>query len=265
MKKKQVICMKWGTLYDSSYVNHLYNMVRANTTGELRFVCLTDDTHGINEHVECHPCPTIDLPAEKKNKGWRKLTTFSESNDLFGFTEDWLFLDLDVVISGDMDPFFDYEPEKSFIVMKNWTQPNKMIGNTSCYRFRVGSHTYLLENLIQSPEKYLSNYRISQQYVSRCISDLNFWPDEWCVLFKVQCIPAWPSRFWKEPIIPDGARVIAFPGVPNPHQALIGEWPVKKPYKAIYKHIKPTSWIGDIWAESERVTSEKISTMKNFS
>lgn len=87
----------------------------------------------------------------------------------------------------------------------------------------------------------------SQTYVSRTIKRLAFWPDEWCVLFKVQCVPAWPVRFWKAPVLPEGARVIAFPGVPNPDQALRGEWPERKLRKRLYKTIQPAEWIREYW------------------
>ena len=47
MATKNIVCMKWGTLYDAGHVNKLYAMARRNTSGELRFVCLTDAAAGI--------------------------------------------------------------------------------------------------------------------------------------------------------------------------------------------------------------------------
>ena len=38
MAIKQVICMNWGDAYGAEYVNRLYNMVRRNTTGDIRMV-----------------------------------------------------------------------------------------------------------------------------------------------------------------------------------------------------------------------------------
>ena len=137
--------MKWGQLYGPEYVNRLYAMVRANVEGPLRFVCLTDERAGIRPEVECHDCPEIALPAPHNRRGWRKLTTYAASEQLFGLTGQWLFLDLDVVVLGSLDEFFSYQPEKSFIVMRNWTQPGRNIGNTSVYRFTVGADEYLLK------------------------------------------------------------------------------------------------------------------------
>ena len=47
-----VICIKWGTLYGPEFVNKLYSMVKRNLSLEFRFVCMTDDTTGIDEHIE---------------------------------------------------------------------------------------------------------------------------------------------------------------------------------------------------------------------
>ena len=123
--------------------------------------------------------------------------------------------------------------------MHNWTQPGSGIGNTSCYRFRVGNDDYLLADMLEKHEEILSRFTNSQTYISRSVKQIDFWPDEWCILFKVQCIPPWPMRFWKTPVLPPTAHVVAFPGVPNPHQAVEGEWPVKASWKKLYKGIKP--------------------------
>jgi len=251
-KVKQFICMKWGKLYGPEYVNRLYAMVRAHSTGPVRFVCLTDDREGIRRDVECHDCPEVDIPLPHRLRGWRKLSTYARSENLYGFTGQWLFLDLDVVVLGSLDAFFDYEPDRTFVVMRNWTQPTKNIGNTSVYRFTVGAEHYLLDKLLTEHEQILRTFSNSQTYISRNVNNLVFWPDEWCVLFKTHCVPPWPARFWRTPACPSGARVVAFPGVPNPHEAVKGEWPAK-PWKKVYKFIRPTPWIQEAWDNAERI------------
>ncbi|MBP0047196.1 hypothetical protein H9C73_00485 [Marinobacterium sp. AK62] len=248
---KNFICMKWGSLYGPEYVNRLYAMVRKNASGPIRFVCLTDNAAGVRNEVECYGCPEIPLPEPQCRLGWRKLTLYRESEHLFGLEGDWLYLDLDVVVSGSLDPFFEYMPEKTFVVMQNWTQPGKGIGNTSVYRFRVGADAYLFDHLIENQAEIFKQYRNSQTYISRTVKELNFWPDDWCVLFKTHCVPPWPARFWQEPLLPQGAKVVAFPGDPNPHDAVQGRWPVKKSYKKLYKVIRPARWIRDIWDDAE--------------
>lgn len=244
---KQIVCMKWGPLYPAYYANKLYGMVRRHTQGPIRFVCLTDNAEGVRPEVECLPCPTVDLPAPYNNTGWRKIALWAR--ELPGMEGDWLFLDLDVIITGMLDDFFDYEPAKSFIVMQNWTQPGQGIGNTSAFRFRVGQHPYIYERLVPEFRSILGQFNNEQIYISRTVTEMAYWPDEWCVLFKTHCVPPMPQRWWRTPNIPEGARIIAFPGDPNPHDAVRGNWPVKKWYKIIYKHIQPATWIKDYWRE----------------
>ncbi len=238
--------MKWGDKYPADYVNKLYGMVSKHLSGDFRFVCLTDDSAGVRKEVECLDCPSVPIPAPYSNLGWRKVSLWAER--LPRMEGDWLYLDLDVVITDRLDEFFEYQPDTTFVVMQNWTQPGKRIGNTSVYRFRVGSHPYLLRNLAHNHSDIFKKFRNSQTYISRTINDIAFWPDDWCVLFKVQCVPPMPSRWWKTPVLPKHARVVAFPGVPNPHEAVAGIWPAKW-YKAFYKHIRPASWINDYWRE----------------
>ncbi|WP_231373768.1 MULTISPECIES: hypothetical protein [unclassified Thioalkalivibrio] len=256
-RPRQVLCMKWGTMYGPEYVNRLYASVRRQVSGPLRFVCLTDDSEGIREEIETHPCPEIEIPEPWRNTTWRKMALYLEPASLSGLEGEWLFLDLDVVVTGRLDPLFDYEADHPFVVMQNWTQRGKGIGNTSVFRFRMNTHGYLLERLLDDFPHYLERYRNEQTFISREIDSLQFWPDAWCVLFKVHCVPAWPMRLWRTPAIPEGARVVAFPGSPNPPDALQGKWPEKRWRKRLYKKIRPASWIDTYWTRSEELLAQE--------
>lgn len=247
---KQIICMKWGTLYGADYVNNLYSMVDRNITGPFRFVCLTDNRDGIRDEVECHECPTIELPKEKRNLPFRKLNLWGLEIPGLKTGEPALFLDLDVVITGNIDCFFEYDAPngEDFIVCENWTSGNGEVGNTSVYRFIVGSHPYLLTNMIENHSTFLKKYRNSQTYISREIKkgSMHFWPATWCRSFKVHCVPKWPLRWIFEPKLPEDTRIVIFPGTPNPHEAMLGKWPGPW-YKKCYKYIRPTRWVAENW------------------
>jgi hypothetical protein len=245
---KQIVCMKWGSLYPADYVNKLYAMVSRHLDSEFRFVCLTDDSSGIREEVECLPCPKVNIPPPYHNTGWRKITLWA--NHLPSMHGQWLFLDLDLVITSDINDFFNYKPEQPFIVMQNWTQPGTGIGNTSVFRFDVGHYPFLLTELIDKPLQIIKTFKNEQTFVCKRVEHVVFWPDDWCILFKTHCVPALPMRWWKTPTLPSTAKVVAFPGDPNPDMAAIGCWPAKNPIKKVYKTIRPTSWINEHWHES---------------
>lgn len=239
-----IICMKWGTRYGSEYVNRLYGAMKRQTNRPTRLVCFTDDTHGIQSEVETHPIPDIDLPPDYINLPWRKLVVWkSPLADLSG---DVLFLDLDLVITGNLDAMFDYEPGR-FCVIENWTQPGQKIGNTSAFRFPVGKHSHIYDDFQADPRRVLANYRIEQLYISREIEDMVFWPKDWCVSFKHSLLPKWPLNFLKAPKLPQETKIVAFTGKPDQDEAARGEWPVKHWYKKTYKHVRPTPWILEHW------------------
>jgi hypothetical protein len=246
---KNVICMKWGKLYNADYVNRLYSMVARNINGAFRFLCLTDDEEGIRSEVECFPCPEIPIPLPECNYPWRKVALWKDQVPGLQPGDTALFLDLDIVITGCLDTFFEINGD--FIVCFNWSAPGPQrdIGNTSVYRFRVGSHTYLYENLVKNHKSVLGQYRNSQTYISKTINPeaKSFWPDYMCRSFKVHCVPKGIRRYFIEPVLPEGTRIVIFPGVPNPHEAKIGVWPAPW-YKRIYKHIKPARWVAKHWA-----------------
>ena len=51
MQSVNVICMKWGSLYNAEYVNKLYNSVKRNLTLDFNFYCFTEDGKDINQNI----------------------------------------------------------------------------------------------------------------------------------------------------------------------------------------------------------------------
>jgi hypothetical protein len=143
-QRRHILCMKWGTRYGPEYVNRLYAMVRRNLRSGFRFTCLTDDPQGIRSEVECRPIPPLDLPASTPESGRTKLVAFAA--DLYGLRGTALFLDLDVVIVGGLDPFYDF-PGKFLIIedyKRRWRR--RVTGDFSVFRFEIGAHPDVLEH-----------------------------------------------------------------------------------------------------------------------
>src|SRR4030065_1293920 len=172
---KQIVCMKWGDKYPPHYFDKLCGMVARHIPPPFRFVCMTDRREGIRREVECLDFPTVPIPPPYNNLGWRKVSLWNDH--LPNMEGDWLYLDLDVVVTGSLDDFFEYEPQLSYIVMQNWTQPGQGIGNTSVFRFRVGAHPYLLHDLVTNQVEVFQQLRNSQTYISRRVKNIAFWPD----------------------------------------------------------------------------------------
>lgn len=243
---RTIICMKWGTRYPAPYVNRLHAGVARHTAPGFRFVCFTDDAEGLTPEVEAKPLPPIPLPDRVAWSPWRKLSVWQ--SPLRDLTGDVVFLDLDLLVTGSLDPFFAYEPGR-YCVIENFTQRGRGIGNTSCFRFRVGQHKEVYDRFAADPEAVLARHRIEQQYISTLIGDQTFWPRPWCVSFKHDLVPPFPLNWLRTPALPGDAHVVAFTGKPDIDEAAEGRWPAPW-YKKAYKHVRPTPWAAEHWRES---------------
>lgn len=239
-----VLCLKWGDRYGSDYVNRLYSSVKRHTNRPLRFVCITDDASGISAGVEIKPMPEFNLPEVFRKHPFRRMFIFD--HQLFDLSGDVLHFDLDVVITSNIDPLFDYEPDSSFCVPQNWTQFGKSIGNMSVFRFRVGAHSNIWRLFSENPLEQRKRYGNSQTFVSRNIKEITFYPRQWCLSFKHSLLPMWPLNFFRTPRLSEGCIVLAFTGKPDIDEAIVGHWPAPW-YKRIYKHVRPTPWLADLW------------------
>ena len=245
---QQIICMKWGLRYSASYVNRLYNSILRHTNRKTQLICFTDNKVGINKNVICKPIPKISLPKHMETSPWKKLSIWqSPLEPLLG---DVLFLDLDLVITGNLDRFFDYKKDQ-FCVIENWTQVGLGIGNTSCFKFPVGKYKKIFDDFQKNPELYFKKYRIEQVYISKNINSQFFWPRDWCQSFKHNLLPKWPMRIWKAAKLPNETSIVAFTGKPDPDEVIEGKWPVPKHqfYKKIYKQLKTPDWLLDNWED----------------
>jgi hypothetical protein len=245
MQRVNILCTKWGTKYGPEYVNRLYSMVSRNITRPYRFVCLTDDVTGLRSEVEAFELPKIGI-ADFDNRqpwtkahGWLKLTCFApQVHNLTGPT---LYLDIDIVIVGNLDCFF--EPEGDFFVIKEWDKRDDT-GNTSVFRYNIGAHADALEPLRTNIPEATKHVRNEQEYITQYIARqgrLKYWPAEWCRSFKRHCVKPFPMSWFKAPEIPPNARIIAFHGKPNPPDAIAGisgKW---------YRKVLPTAWVKEHW------------------
>lgn len=237
-----VLCMKWGTKYGPEYVNRLYAMVARHLRGTFEFVCLTDDARGVRAEVRCLPIPSLDLPPGIPERGWTKLTTFEA--ELHGLRGTALFLDLDVVIVGDITPFFEQPGE--FLIIHDWKRPWRVTGNSSVYRFQLGAHADVLTEFRATQEEVRLRLRNEQAFLSEVMhrqGRLAYWPADWCCSFKYHCIPAWPTSYWREPAFPAGTRIVIFHGEVNPPDALEGR------RNRRFRHIQPARWVAEHWRE----------------
>ncbi len=241
--------MKWGTRYGSVYVNVLRRGVEENLNRKHRFICLTDDPRGIMEDVETFPISMEGIPEEQiRRGGWPKLKIFEAPlRNLSGPT---LFLDLDVIITGPLDSFFEHLPEKELMIIRDWLprfqalyRSRGWIGNSSVFRFKVGEQVQILERFLADPDAAFSEFRNEQRFLTKHAKDIGYWPDEWCRSFKRHCMKRKLSTMKRTSLIPSEARVIVFHGNPKPDD-LAESANTGSGYR---EKVKEVDWVSEYW------------------
>jgi hypothetical protein len=235
-----VLCMKWGTKYGPEYVDRLYGMVARNLARPFRFVCLTDDAAGIRTEVCCAPLPKLPPIAQPRERGWRKLGSFSP--ELAGLLDETvLYLDLDVVVMGPLDPFFEHPG--GFPMIRDWYHLRRVVGNSSVYRYRPAERHALFEAFCGDTDAIVSRIRNEQEFLSEYLQgrgELSFWPKSWCQSFRISCLAPWPLRAWLTPRVPADCRILVFHGEPKPPEAMAGR-------RSLLQTFRPSPWIEPYW------------------
>lgn len=236
---KQVVCVKWGQAYGPEYVNRLYGMVSRHLRPPFRLVCLTDDRSGIRREVECFDLPELGVPHPERTMGkWRKQVLWGATVE--GLEGVALFIDLDSVLVDAIDPYFEFAAPDDVIVARNWARPLERLGQTSVFRFRVGSQSHLLENFRADPQAIADRHGFEQHYVTAAVKGgVKFWPDAWTRHFRLHCLPPFPLRYFMTARCPERARIVTFPGGPNPDDVLLGRWNAHSPpHPSRWAHVK---------------------------
>lgn len=252
---KNVICIKWGTKYTVKYINALYHGVINNTKYKINFYCFTDNSDGLDSGIIVKPLPKLNVK-EIRNAYLKEVGLCANDlvEELVG--QRVLYFDLDTVIVGNIDSFFEIPKNDEFYIIKDWNHSNGKVGQGSCFSFVVGTLGYIKDYFEEHYEEiYKKYYTASQEYLSDKVVEkynkLNFWPDEKVKSFRFHCLPT-PLipflRHFKTATIPANASVICFHGRPKLEEAIEGIWPEKHLWKKIfYKHLKPVDWLKEYW------------------
>ena len=206
-------CVCYGDKYPVEYVQKLYNMVQRNTTLEHNFFIFTDNIEmEIDGHVNIRTFP------ETLNGWWNKMQLF-RPDTLDG---DTLYMDLDVVITGNIDCFFNYEPEADFIGMNDFN-PDTKIFNSSVFKFKPEAmKSKLWQPFTDDRTKWL-RYSGDQNVISDLIighPGTRSFPDSWTQSYKWYDRKGRRYHKGKWTFEHNGESLVTvFHGEPNPHQS----------------------------------------------
>lgn len=216
-------CVCYGQKYSLEYVQKLYNMVQRNTTVDHKFYVFTDHVkpHKMLEgDINIKQFPMLDL------QGWWNKMQLFHPGVLEGTT---LYMDLDVVITGNIDCFFTHEPEADFVGMNDFN-PQTKIFNSSVFRFKPEAmKEKLWQPFISDRPKWLK-FAGDQNVISDIIIKYDTtkrFPDAWTQSYKWYDRKGQRYHKGKWTFEHNGESLVTvFHGQPNPHEST-QEW-VKK-------------------------------------
>jgi hypothetical protein len=245
------LCMKWRSLYNSEYVNVLYNAVRANMTGDFRFECLTDDDSGFVGGIESFTIPDTGCSSQMWRHGaWPKLGVFLAAPH--GLTSRALFVDLDTFICGDLTQFMDHPASFISIYVGDKRRPNRVakpedeLLGTGLFAFNLEEHTQIAEQFQADPQAAFDAADIEQVWVEEHAFSMENWLVDWVTSFKRRLPrPIGVDLLLHHHAPPDRANVVAFHGDPRPITlALPGR---KRWDDLLHMGVGQVPWVRDYW------------------
>lgn len=255
-RRVTVCCLKWGPAYGLDYANVLYRAVRHRLDRPHRFVCITDDGEGLDPGIEVAPLPDFPLPRELWGQGmWPKLSLFRPG--VFPDDDLVLYVDLDVMITGGLDPLVERVERKGGLhIIREWNptlynvvpvalRPDRG-SNSSVVAFVPGEQRHIWRAFEADPEGSFERLRNDQRFINAHARGKHYWPQAWCQSFRRSCVWHYPvNLLFPTPTLPGRARILVFHGRPNPTE-LLGppgrRWGTKWKFGT-----QPVPWVGEYW------------------
>ncbi len=250
-----ILCMKWGKAYGADYVNILHRAVHNHMERRFRFICLTDDPTGLDDGIEVFPIPDMNLPAARIARGgWPKLCVFAP--ELYDIQGRVLFLDVDIVVTGGLDVFFEPNKEGGLRIIREWLPKLQPFGgNSSVFAFEVGSQQQIYEAFMADQRAAFAAYRNEQRFLSAHARGLDYWPSGLCLSFKSSLMRPVPFNFIFAPRRPPpDARVVVFHGQPLPEEVGQKKWWGRGRRRGR----APVRWVRDNWQNYLRSDRERL-------
>jgi hypothetical protein len=275
--KVAVCCIKWGQKFGPDYVNILRRAVRDNLSLPHRFVCLTDNPDGLDDEIEASPFPDFGYPREQWKRGsWPKVALFADG--VFEDDEIVLYLDIDVMIVGPLDPMIALVIEKpGFHTLREWnpallkalpeSQRPVRGSQGSVYVWRAGMQRHIFAAFRNNAAHVVANYWSDRFFLPVIAVSPHYLPQQLCKSFKRHSVYYWPLNLvLRRPRQPKNCSVIVFHGIPNPtdliHDDPRRRWGTRRKFG-----YGPVPWVQAYWrryrdeprpAQSDAVERDRV-------
>lgn len=206
----------WGSKYGPEYLARLRSSLERNIRQPYRFIVLTDNV------TEPGQRPIPDLELTQTRGCFARLRMFDpkwQAEMEIGDGDRIVTVDLDSVITGELDPLFD-RPEPFVIAQGGNYQPCRF--NGALFMLRAGAHPEVWSDfsLDAAAKVPFHEFPDDQGWMWHKLPDAAGWEcgvDSGVLVFKK---PGWPEG----DALPDGARYVTFAGWRDPGKFTHLDW-----------------------------------------
>src|SRR5262245_4453870 len=208
-----IVTWLWGHKYSPEYVWRLHRGLARNLRQPFRFLLMTERDRsfaalpaGVERHAIKHPhlcaLPGCFARLHMFERGWQ------QNRRLDGPI---VCLDLDIVITGELDRLFDrHEP---LVILQGANSQNPCPFNCSVFMLQPGAHPELWSDFsLEAARKIpFDVFPDDQGWIHYHVPDAATWPVGTSGIYAFRK-PAWPVG----DMLPADARIVAFPGKRDP-------------------------------------------------
>jgi len=217
MEALTIITWMWGRKYDITDVAKLYSGLKRNLKQKFRFVLFSNwpaAPTGVARY-EIEDIGLTNVPG-----CFARLRMFDPKfQQHYGLTGRTVCIDLDTVITGNLDPIFDRtEP---FVILQGANSTNPCPYTGALMMFRAGAYPELWKDFSLAAVKAIPFYEFpdDQGWIWHKIPDAAGWKCGENGIYAF-CKPGWPRGFG----LPLDARMVTFNGWRSPHKFHYLDW-----------------------------------------
>ena len=215
------LTIKWGSEFNPDDVNILKRAAVTNTSFKTRFICLTDDRKGLDADIETFPIPEFGLYKKTPEKGiWPKISLFHP--DIADIAELVVFLDIDTIVCGCLDEFFN-DPQESLRLLScgpRWVNMDPSLppnAATGVMAYRPAFQSYLFKFFCKDISRFTGQFAAEQMFVGFAVEKASYFPVKWVESFKYHLRQGYLVDLVKPPSTPKATtKLVAFHGFPRP-------------------------------------------------
>lgn len=178
-RANNLICLHYGDLYGPEYVLNMWRGATRATARDFTFYVYTDNPDQHPQDLGWHFLPLPDWNIARP--WWFKLALFGA--DLPGQN---LYLDLDTVIVGSIDKFWDYKPD-TFRICQDFNRAMSShirFTNSSVMAWPDRSQLALYELFKDNAQLWQREFRGDQDFIHAHAEEETWWPTEWAQSWK---------------------------------------------------------------------------------